>query len=98
MSLERAQVSGRRGVERVNGGVCRVLRTFNGGIVLIDEMALDELYCEAALSHTSTADDNKLVFPEELRQRVSMGGCANGRTKRTFDAISEEAGLRYSKW
>lgn len=37
--------------------------TFNGRVVLVDEMRLDELNGQAGLSHTTTANDHQLVFP-----------------------------------
>lgn len=37
--------------------------TFDGRIVLIDKVALDELDGEAGLAHTTTANDYQLVFP-----------------------------------
>jgi hypothetical protein len=48
-------------------GTCRRLRTFDGRIVFVDEMALDELDGQATLSDTTTTDYHELVFPEELR-------------------------------
>lgn len=47
--------------------VCLYVCTFNGGIVLVDEMGLDELDGQTTLADTTTADDDQLVFPEELR-------------------------------
>lgn len=45
----------------------RRLRTFDGRIVFVDEMALDELDGQATLSDSTTTDYHELVFPEELR-------------------------------
>lgn len=42
------------------------VRTFDRGIIFIDEVALDELDCEARLAHTSSTDNDELVFPQEL--------------------------------
>jgi len=47
--------------------VLRRLRTFDGRVVFVDEMALDELDGQATLSDTTTTDYHELVFPEELR-------------------------------
>lgn len=49
-------------------GVCA--HTFDGRIVLVNEMRLDELDGQTRLSYTSAADDYQLVFPEELRRHV----------------------------
>ena len=45
----------------------RQLRTFDGRIVFVDEMALDELDGQTTLSDSTTTDYHELVFPEELR-------------------------------
>ena len=42
------------------------VRTFDCGVILVDEVALDELDREARLADTSSSDNNELVFPEEL--------------------------------
>jgi hypothetical protein len=47
--------------------VLRRLRTFDGRIVFVDEMALDELDGQTTLSDSTTADYYELVFPEDLR-------------------------------
>ena len=57
-----------------------MLRTFDGGIVFIHEMALDELDCETALPDATAADDNEFVFPKELRHG-SVWLTGNGATK-----------------
>lgn len=43
------------------------LRTFDGRVIFVDEMALDELNGQTTLSDTTTSNYHKLVFPEELR-------------------------------
>lgn len=50
--------------------------TFNGWIILVDEVALDQLDGQARLSHTTAADHDQLVFSEELRM---VSGHARGR-------------------
>lgn len=57
-----------------------MLRTFDGRIVLVYEMALDELDCETALPDATTADDNEFVFPKELRHGL-VWLTGNGATK-----------------
>lgn len=42
------------------------VRTFDCRVIFINEVALDELDCEARLAHTSSTDDDELVFPKEL--------------------------------
>lgn len=49
-----------------DGAAIAFVRTFDCRVIFIDEVALDELDCEARLAHTSSADDDELVFPEEL--------------------------------
>lgn len=59
-----------------DGGVCArqngnrdaiaFVRTFDCRVIFIDEVALDKLDCEARFAHTTSTDDNELVFPEEL--------------------------------
>jgi hypothetical protein len=41
-------------------------RTFDGGVVLVDEVALDELDGQAGLADAAAADDNELVLAKEL--------------------------------
>lgn len=41
-----------------------ILRTFYSRIILINEMALDELNGQARLADTTTADNDELVFTE----------------------------------
>jgi bifunctional DNA-binding transcriptional regulator/antitoxin component of YhaV-PrlF toxin-antitoxin module len=48
------------------------LRTFDCWVVFIDEVTLDELDCEAALSHSSAPYYHQLVFPEELRHLLAL--------------------------
>ncbi len=48
-------------------GPAGVLRTFNGRVVLVYEVALDELDGQTTLSDTTTTDYHELIFPEELR-------------------------------
>lgn len=40
--------------------------TLDGRIILVNEVALDELDGQARLADTTTADDNQLVFAQEL--------------------------------
>ena len=54
-----------RSFDRV--GVLRgAAHTFDCRVVLVYEVALDELDGQATLSHTTTADNHQLVFPKEL--------------------------------
>jgi len=63
------------GVEDVEEGYFFVdhallaVRVFDGGIVLVYEVALDELDGQGAFADTTTADDDELVLSEELRAR-----------------------------
>jgi hypothetical protein len=42
--------------------------TLDCRVILVDEVALDELYGQARLSDTTTADHHELVFSEKLRR------------------------------
>lgn len=46
-----------------------IVRTFDCGVIFVDEMALDELDREAGFTHTSSSNYNELVFPEKLTRR-----------------------------
>jgi len=50
------------------------LRTFNGRVIFVDEVALDKLDGQTTLSDTTATDDHELVFPEEL-QRFTVSRC-----------------------
>jgi hypothetical protein len=41
--------------------------TLDGRVVLVNKVALDQLDGQARLSHTTAADYDQLVLPEELR-------------------------------
>ena len=93
--------------------------TLDGGVVLVDEVALDELDGKCRLAdtcaeevtrvsgkrkvpgrgkRTTTADDDKLVFAEELRLERNerrAGGGGRGRWGRTLDIAGE--GGRWAK-
>ena len=60
------------------------MRTFDCRVVFVDEVTLDELDCEAALSHSTASYHHQLVFPEELRRllawRAANGCCGVGGT------------------
>jgi hypothetical protein len=43
------------------------LRTFDGRVVFVDEMALDELDGQTTLSDSTATNYHEFVFPEELR-------------------------------
>lgn len=49
-----------------------VMRTFYRRVVLVDEVALDELDGETTLSHATATDDHQLVFPQELRRKTGL--------------------------
>ena len=53
------------------------LRTFDCRVVFIDEVTLDQLDGEAALSHSTASYDHQLVFPEELGHLLVLTA-ANG--------------------
>jgi hypothetical protein len=57
------------------GRACgRGLRTFDGRVIFVDEVALDKLDGQTTLSNTTATDDHQLVFPEELQKfTVSRG-------------------------
>lgn len=54
-------------------GLCR--RTFDCRVVLVDEVALDQLDGQARFTDTTAADDDELVLSQELVRagRVSKG-------------------------
>lgn len=54
-------------IDSVSAAAGRGRDTFNGRVILVDEMRLDELDGQTGLSHTSSTDYHQLVFPEELR-------------------------------
>lgn len=64
-------------------------RTFNGRVILVDEVALDQLDGQAGFTHASAADHHQLVFSEELGRRQPLGTLAGerGSRKRTLEAI-----------
>lgn len=37
-------------------------QTFDGGVIVVHELALDELDCETAFAHTTIANDDELVL------------------------------------
>jgi len=45
------------------------VRVLDGGVVLVDEVALDELDRQGGLADASSADDDKLIFPQKLGPR-----------------------------
>lgn len=45
------------------------MRTFDRGVIFIDEMALDQLDRQTRLAHATAPDDDQLVFPEKLHGR-----------------------------
>jgi len=45
-----------------------VKRTLNGWVILVDEVRLDQLDCEARLADATAADYHQLVFPCELQR------------------------------
>lgn len=53
--------------EGVSTAAGRGRDTFDGRVIFVDEMRLDELDGQTGLSHTSSTDYDQLVFPEELR-------------------------------
>ncbi len=55
-------------------------RTFDGGVIFVDEMALDQLNCQTGLSHTSTSDDDQLVFSEKLHGMTVSNSHADNLT------------------
>ena len=79
-------------------------RTFNGRVVLVDEVALDQLDGEATLSYTATTDNNQFVFPEELRhgQHGAAPQWSHGAgTALTLEAIVKGCGgylFEYARW
>lgn len=52
-------------------------RTFNGRVVLVYEVALDELYGQAGFTNTSASYHDELVFSEEL-QRAEGSAIGSG--------------------
>ena len=72
-----------------DGVAIAFVRTFDCGVIFIDKVALDELNCEARLAHTSSTDDDELVFPKKLMRGTQRpvsnrkdDECATGRNER----------------
>jgi hypothetical protein len=61
--------------------------TFNRRVVLVDEVALDELDGQARLSHTTAAYYHQLVFSEKLRRRQQGSTARETGGLRTLDAM-----------
>src|SRR5688572_6619116 len=55
-----------RGSDVVVGCIVGARRTFNRGIVFVDEMALNQLNRQARFTNTTAADDDELVLSQEL--------------------------------
>ena len=72
------------------------MRTFDCRVVFIDEVTLDQLDCEAALSHSTASYHHQLVFPEELGHLLVLtaanGCCGVGSTY--FRSHCVDAGAR----
>lgn len=67
--------------------------TLDGRVVLVDEVALDQLDRQTRLSDSTAADYYQLVFSEKLA-RVSRGACGAGDgLAPTFDAIVNMKGV-----
>jgi hypothetical protein len=66
-------------------------RTFNGGIVLVDEMALDQLDSQARLSNTTSTDNDELVLSKELQQ--SSRQQTRGEVKKEVEVATERSYL-----
>lgn len=51
-------------------------RTFNGWVILIDEMALDQLNRQTRFTDTTSTDNHQFVFSQELvrAEVISMIG------------------------
>lgn len=76
--------------------------TFDRRVIFVDEVRLDQLDCEAGLSHTTASDDDQLVFPQELRHDMLVVLLARrrwlyrdfyrrgGRMLHTLEAIAEK--------
>ena len=71
------------GCDRVSKAIgwhqTKALPTFDGRIIFIDKVALDELDCEARFAHATSANHHKLVLAEELRQSMSMAQSSQGQ-------------------
>ena len=63
---ERSDAHARDAKREVGVIATGIVRTFDCWVIFVDEVALDELDCETGLSHATSTDNNKLVFPEEL--------------------------------
>lgn len=69
--------------------MCRRLRTFDGRVIFVDEVALDELDSQATLSDTATTDDYELVFPKELGGHGQPMPRVEGLRKRRTPAVAQ---------
>jgi hypothetical protein len=50
------------------------LRTFDGRVIFVDEVALDKLDGQTTLSDTTATDYHELIFPEELQKLIVSRG------------------------
>jgi hypothetical protein len=50
------------------------MRTFNGRVIFVDEVALDKLDGQTTLSDTTATDYHELIFPEELQKFIVSRG------------------------
>ena len=83
--------------------------TFDGRVILVYEVALDELDGQTRLSHTTAAYHHQLVLSKELGRKLASHEAQQERT-RTFEAIvcavygdrdtgsGRRDGLRCSAW
>jgi hypothetical protein len=89
--LRYESVRRRRGQSRDRGDwTGHWTRTFDCRVVLVDEVALDELDGQTRFSDTTTTDYYELVLAEELATRVSTR-CRDDKTawsRPTFEAIA----------
>ncbi len=67
-------------VERGTGGDGPELRTFNCRVVLVDEVALDQLDGQAGFTHTTSTNNDQFILSEELHRK---GRCQPGARDRT---------------
>jgi hypothetical protein len=67
------------------------VHTFDGRVVFVNEVALDQLYGQAGLAHTAAADHHQLVLAKKLRETGTLAAIRLGPgrrfagVERTFD-------------
>lgn len=96
-----------KGGERWNLDAVGRRRTFNCRIILIDEVALDQLDGQARFTDTTAADNYQLILSQELvcsaanvsytEQAKAKIGKKKGETRKKY-ALKAASGWAYTPW